>query len=72
MSMCGVPVEVSGCYNNIELNWRYKWIKLTLKASERDENGTWMKVMRKVNAVKTKKCMKMKRDECSDHEGVHT
>ena len=42
MSMCGVPVEVSGCYNNIELNWRYKWIKLTLKASERDENGTWM------------------------------
>ena len=53
MSMSGVTMVVSGCYNNIELNWRYKWIKLTLKASERDENGTWMKVMRKVNAVKT-------------------
>ena len=53
MSMCGVPMEVSGCDNNVECNWRYKWIKLTLEVSERDENGGWMKVMRKTNAVKT-------------------
>ena len=51
MSMCGVPMEVSGCDNNVECNWRYKWIKLTL-VGERDENGGWMKVMRKTNAVK--------------------
>ena len=42
MSMFGVPREVSGCDNNVELNRRYKWIKLTLKASERDANGRWM------------------------------
>ena len=53
MSMCEVPMEVSGCDNNVECNWRYRWIKLTLKVSERDENGGWMKVMRKTNAVKT-------------------
>ena len=53
MSMCGVPMEVSGCENNVECNWRYKWIKLTLKVSERNENGGWMKVMRKANDVKT-------------------
>ena len=43
MSMCGVPMEVSGYDNNVECNWRYKWIKLTLNVSERDENGGWMK-----------------------------
>ena len=43
MSMCGVPMEVSGCDNNVECNWRYKWIKLTPEVSERDENGGWMK-----------------------------
>ena len=53
MSMCGVKMEVSGCDSNVECNWRCKWIKLTLMVSERDENGGWMKVMRKTNAVKT-------------------
>ena len=53
MSMCGVPMEVTGCDNNVVCNWRYKWIKLILKVSERDENGGWMKVMRKTNVVKT-------------------
>ena len=71
MSMGGVPMEVSGCDNNVECNWRYKWIKLTLKASERDENGTWMSD-EKGECSEDKKCMKMKRDECSDHEGVYT
>ena len=51
--MGGVPMEVSGCDNNLECNWRYKWIKLTLKVSERDENGGWVKVIRKTNDVKT-------------------
>ena len=53
MSMCWVQMEVSGCDNNVECIWRYKWIKLTVKVSERDENDGWMKVMRKRNAVKT-------------------
>ena len=53
MSMCGVPMEVSGCDSNVECSWRYKWIKLTLKVSELDENGGWIIVMRKTNAVKT-------------------
>ena len=43
MSMNGVPIEVSGCDSNFECNWRYKWIKLTVKVNERDENGGWMK-----------------------------
>jgi len=54
MSMCGVPMEVSGCDDNVECNWQYRWIKLTLKVSERDENGGWIKVTRKTNAVKAK------------------
>ena len=54
MSMCGVPMEVSGCEDNVECNWQYRWIKLTLKVSERDENGGWIKVTRKTNAVKAK------------------
>ena len=53
MSMCGVPVEESGCDNNVECNWQYKWIKLTLKVCERNENGGWINAMRKTNAVKT-------------------
>jgi len=53
MSMCGVPMEVSGCDRNVECNWRYKRIKQTVKVSEHDTNGGWMKVMRKTNAVKT-------------------
>ena len=53
MSMSGVTMEVSGCDDNVACNWRYRWIKLTLKVSERDENGGWIKVMRKTNAVKT-------------------
>ena len=48
-----VPMDVSGCDNTVECKRRYKWIKLISKVSERDENGGWMKLMRKTNAVKT-------------------
>ena len=43
MSMCGslilVPMDVSGCDNNVECKRRYKSIRQTVKVSERDENG---------------------------------
>ena len=61
-------VEVSGCDSNVECNWRYKWIKLTLKVSERDENGGWMKG----ECSEDKSVWIMKRDEYSDDEGVYT
>ena len=53
MSMSGVLMEMSGCENNVECNWQYNWIKQTFRVSERDENGGWMNVMKKPNAVKT-------------------
>ena len=41
MSMTGVTMEMSECDNNVVRNWRYRWIKLTLKVSKRIENGGW-------------------------------
>ena len=68
MSMCGVPMEVSGCDNNVERNWRYKWIKNWL--------SRWVNAMKMVDEWKwwerrmkwRQKCMNMTRDEYSDDE----
>ena len=57
MSMWGVPMEVSGCDNNVQCNWRYKSIKLTLKVSERMWWKWWM------NESDEK-------DECSENRSV--
>jgi len=71
MSMSGVMMEESGCDDNFACNWPYKWIKLTLKVSERGENvDEWKWWERRMEW--RQKCMEMKTDEYSDDEGVYT
>ena len=59
MSMTGVTMEVSECDDKVACNWRYRWIKQSLKVSKRIEKGSWqwwrrwMKVVRKTNTAKT-------------------